>query len=146
MRERLKKWLHADTVILAVAALLLVGFAVAELYPKMDDAALPGPLPERCLLLVLICLISYLGGALPPADRRPAPDRLAAGGVFHSVRLPAAFADADGRDAASGPSRLESVGLTKREYYMNGMSISVRSAAFGCICPVSGTGESISVT
>ena len=119
MRKRLKKWLHADTVILAVAALLLVGFAVAELYPKLDDATLPGPLPERCLLLVLICLISYLGGWLyrqRTGDRRLIGWLLVAYFILY-VYLLLSLTLMD-ETLRLDPSRLESVGLTKREYYM----------------------------
>ena len=58
MKKHWKDYLHADLAVLFASGVLLVLFAVMELYPKLNDAALPGPLALRCLLLVLICLIS----------------------------------------------------------------------------------------
>ena len=64
MKQPSQKRIHADTLILITAAVLLVLFAISEVYPKVNDAALPKPLAARCLLLMLVCLISYLGGLL----------------------------------------------------------------------------------
>lgn len=113
------KRIFADSVILAISAVLLVLFAVAEIYPKINDAALPGPLWERGLLLILICLISYLGGLLRQmrtGDGRLTGWLLTAYFILY-VYLLLSLTLMD-ETLRLDPSRLESAGCTKREYYM----------------------------
>lgn len=120
MREKQNRFLHADTVILAVSAILLVLFAVAELYPKLDEAALPKPLALRCLLLVLICAISYLGGLLyrqRTQDDGRLIDRLLTVYFILYVYLLLSLTLMD-ETLRLDPARLENAGMTKREYYM----------------------------
>ena len=64
MKRKTEKRLFADTVILFVSVLLLVGFFLSEL--KLDLLSPPVGTVQfwRCLLLFIICLIAYLGGVL----------------------------------------------------------------------------------
>lgn len=119
MKQPSQKRIHADTLILIAAAVLLVLFAISEIYPKIDDAALPKPLAARCLLLVLVCLISYFGGLLRQmrtGDRRLTEWLLTAYFILY-VYLLLSLTLMD-ETLRLDPSRLESAGCTKREYYM----------------------------
>ena len=119
MKKQGNRWLHADVAVLAAAAVLLICFAVAELYPKINDAALPKPLGMRCALLVLICLISYLGGLLwrmRTGDGRLISWLLTAYFILY-VYLLLSLTLMD-ETLRLDPSRLQNTGMTKRQYYM----------------------------
>lgn len=64
MKASSEKRIFADTVILFVAALLLIGFFLSEL--KLDLLTPPIGTVQiwRCTLLFTICLVAYLGGVL----------------------------------------------------------------------------------
>lgn len=119
MKERLNKRLHADVAILLSAAVLLAVFAVTELYPKINVEAVPGALWARCLLLVLICVISYLGAWL--YRQRTGDARLS--GILPTAYfilylyliLSLTLMDETLR---LDVSKLEQAGMTKREYYL----------------------------
>ena len=119
MKKRWKDFLHADIAVLFLSGVLLVLFAVSELYPKLDDAALPGSLALRCLLLVLICLISYLGGILyrgRTGDGRMIGWLLTAYFILY-VYLLLSLTLMD-ETLRLDPARLESAGMSRRAYYM----------------------------
>lgn len=119
MKKRPIARLHADTLILLASAVLLCLFFAFELYPKINDAALPGPLGVRCCLLVLVCLISYLGGWLyrdRTGNGRLLSCLLTAYFILYLyLLLSLTLMDETLR---LDPGRLESAGMTKREYYM----------------------------
>lgn len=119
MKKRWKDFLHADIAVLFLSGVLLVLFAALELYPKLDDAALPGPLALRCLLLVLICLISYLGGILyrgRTGDGRVIGWLLTVYFILY-VYLLLSLTLMD-ETLRLDPARLESAGMSRRAYYM----------------------------
>lgn len=119
MKKQLKNLLHADIAVLFVSVLLLLLFVGMELYPKLDDEALPGPLALRCLLLVLICLISYLGGLL--YRQRTGNGRIIGWLLtiyfilYVYLLLSLTLMDETLR---LDPACLEREGMTRREYYM----------------------------
>lgn len=119
MLDRLKRQIHADTAILAASVVLLVLFFFVEGYPKWNAAALPKPLGLRCMLLVLICLISYLGGLayrLRTGDGRLFEWLLTAYFVLYLyLVLSLTLMDETLR---LDPSKLEHSGVSKRAYYM----------------------------
>ncbi len=119
MKKHWKDYLHADLAVLFASGVLLVLFAVMELYPKLNDAALPGPLALRCLLLVLICLISYLGGLLyrgRTGDGRIIGRLLTLYFILY-VYLILSLTLMD-ETLRLDPTRLENAGMTPRAYYM----------------------------
>ena len=113
-----RKIRHADTLILGASAILLLMFAVTDLQPHPHyENPIYAP-TIRCLILILICVVSYLGGLLR-MQRTGSRSILAVllwGYFLLYLYLILSLTLFGG--LRLDPGRLAEAGLTKRQYYL----------------------------
>lgn len=117
-RSQKTQRLHSDILILAISALLLIGFFVLE--TKIDLFSPPVGTTQvwRCVLLLTVCMVAYLGGSLykQRTDRNIIPFLFLAF-LFLYLYLIISLTLLDKGLRLDG-NRLIENGMTPREYYL----------------------------